>query len=87
MARSGGGGGGGRDMRSPMPMPTPGARTGPRQFVSESVGELRKVQWPGPRHTAVATMVVGTFTLFFAIYLTIVDAAVAPFINFLMGRG
>lgn len=59
--------------RSPLPPPTSQPRTPWRQFVRESWAELRKVQWPTRQHVAQGTLVVGVVTVFFAIYLSLVD--------------
>lgn len=66
------GGGKGDRARSPMP-PAGGPRTPMRRFVRESWGELRKVQWPSRTQVAQGTLVVGIVTVFFAVYLTLLD--------------
>jgi preprotein translocase SecE subunit len=44
-----------------------------RRYVRESWGELRKVQWPTRTQVAQGTLVVGIVTVFFAVYLTVLD--------------
>lgn len=66
-AASSGGSGGNR------PSPPSGSRTGARQFLRESWGELRKVQWPTRQQVATGTLVVGVVTAAFAAYISLVD--------------
>ena len=97
MARSGGSGtgkgkgkagkGGARGPQPSMPIATGGPRSSPRKFISESWGELRKVQWPTGRQVMQGTLVVGVFTAFFAVYFQIIDAGIEPLVNnLLLGR-
>ena len=53
----------------PRPAPRPGAqRTGPRQFLREVRGELRKVAWPSrPEVLNYSTIVLGTLIILIAL--------------------
>ena len=44
--------------RRPQPAPAQRERTGPRQYLSEVRGELRKVAWPTRREVANSTVIV-----------------------------
>ncbi len=69
-----GGTGDGRATRRNVPTPPPGGqRSGPRKFVRESWGELRKVQWPSRQQVAQGTVVVAVVTIFFAAFVSGVD--------------
>jgi preprotein translocase subunit SecE len=57
---------------SPLPPPS-GQRVGPRKFLREAWGELRKVQWPSRQQVATGTLIVGVVTAFFATYIALVD--------------
>jgi preprotein translocase subunit SecE len=68
----GAGKGRGAGQRTPVPPPS-GQRVGMRQFVRESWGELRKVQWPSKEQVAQGTLVVIVVAAFFAAYIFAVD--------------
>ncbi|MBC7461741.1 MAG: preprotein translocase subunit SecE [Thermoleophilia bacterium] len=55
-----------------MPPPS-GSRVGPRKFLREAWGELRKVQWPTRQQVATGTLIVAVVTAFFALYISLVD--------------
>jgi preprotein translocase SecE subunit len=44
------------------------------KFVRESWAELRKVQWPSGKSVGQGTIVVAVVTVFFAVYLSVIDA-------------
>jgi preprotein translocase subunit SecE len=48
-------------------------RGGGRQFVSESIAELRKVEWPGQRQLLSATVVVIIAIAVVGLYLWVAD--------------
>jgi preprotein translocase subunit SecE len=50
-------------------------RGGGRQFISESVAELRKVEWPGQRQLVSATVVVLLAIAVVGFYLWVADEA------------
>ena len=50
-------------------------RGGARQFMSESVAELRKVEWPGQRQLVSATAVVLLAIAAVGLYLWVADEA------------
>ncbi len=50
-------------------------RGGGRQFISESVAELRKVEWPGQRQLVSATVVVLFAIAVVGFYLWVADEA------------
>ncbi len=53
----------------------------PARFLRESWGELRKVQWPTFEQVFHATVVVFFVTAAFAIFLTVVDLAIAKLVT------
>ena len=61
-----------RGKGAPLPQPS-GSRVGPRKFVREAWGELRKVQWPTRQQVATGTLIVAVVTAFFAAYISAVD--------------
>jgi len=63
-------------------MPPSGQRASLGRFVSESWGELRKVQWPTGQQVVQGTLVVGFVTAVFGIYLTVVDFLVVKGVNY-----
>jgi preprotein translocase subunit SecE len=56
-------------------------RGGFRGFAAESVGELKKVEWPGRRQLFTATVVVIIAIAVVGTYLWIVDLAFARFVK------
>ena len=56
-------------------------RGGFRGFASESVGELKKVEWPGRRQLASATVVVIIAVAVVGVYLWVADLAFARFVK------
>ena len=56
-------------------------RGGFREFVAESVGELKKVEWPGRRQLFTATVVVVIAIAVVGTYLWIADLAFARFVK------
>jgi preprotein translocase subunit SecE len=56
-------------------------RGGFRGFAAESVGELRKVEWPGRRQLFSATVVVIIAVAVVGAYLWIADLAFARFVK------
>ena len=53
----------------------PRERRGFRVFVGESVGELKKVEWPGQRQVISATVVVLIAVTVVGVYLYVADVA------------
>src|SRR5436189_694041 len=56
-------------------------RGGFRGFVAESIGELKKVEWPGRRQLITATVVVVIAIAVVGTYLWIADLAFARFVK------
>jgi preprotein translocase subunit SecE len=52
-----------------------------RGFVAESVGELKKVEWPGKRQLFSSTIVVIIAVAVVGIYLWITDLALSHFVK------
>ena len=64
----------GKQQRQGSPLPPPsGSRVGPRKFLREAWGELRKVQWPTRQQVATGTLIVAVVTAFFAAYISLAD--------------
>ena len=67
------------------PAPVESRRRG--SFISESIAELRKVDWPNRAQTIQGTVVVIVAVLIVGIYLWGVDQAIRPFVrNVLLGQ-
>jgi preprotein translocase subunit SecE len=56
-------------------------RGGLRGFTAESVGELRKVEWPGRRQLFSATVAVIIAVAVVGVYLWVADLAFARFVK------
>ena len=56
-------------------------RGGGRQFVSESVAELRKVEWPSQRQLLSATVVVIIAIAVVGLYLWVADELISRFVR------
>ena len=56
-------------------------RGGFRGFVAESIGELKKVEWPNRKQVASATLVVIIAVAIVGVYLWIADLAFARFVK------
>jgi preprotein translocase subunit SecE len=56
-------------------------RGGFRGFASESIAELKKVEWPGRRQLASATVVVIIAVAVVGVYLWVADLAFARFVK------
>jgi preprotein translocase subunit SecE len=56
-------------------------RGGIRGFAAESIGELKKVEWPNRRQLFTATVVVIIAIAVVGAYLWVADLAVARFVN------
>jgi preprotein translocase subunit SecE len=56
-------------------------RGGFRGFAAESVGELKKVEWPNRKQVASATIVVIIAVAIVGVYLWIADLAFARFVK------
>jgi preprotein translocase subunit SecE len=54
---------------------------GARQFIGESAGELRKVEWPGRRQVFSATVVVLIAVAVVGAYLWVADEALSRFVR------
>ena len=83
MAKTTAAGGRGRSERPRQPLPPQqgGQKTGARRFIRESWGELRKVQWPTRQQVLQGTLVVGIVTIFFAVYLSLIDVLMAKAVH------
>jgi len=55
------------------------------QFLKEAKVELKKVTWPTPKQTVASTSVVIIIVFIVAIYLGIVDFALAKLVKFVLG--
>ncbi len=55
------------------------------QFIKEAKLELKKVTWPTPKQTMASTAVVIIIVFIVAIYLGIVDFALAKMVKFILG--
>lgn len=62
-----------KDRRTPEQGAADGRRTGPVQFVNESVGELRKVVWPTANQVQQYFIVVLVFVLFIIAFVSLLD--------------
>ena len=56
-------------------------RGGFRAFAGESVGELKKVEWPGRRQVLAATVVVIIAVAVVGVYLYAADAVLSRFVR------
>lgn len=65
---------------SPLPPPS-GSRVGPRKFLREAWGELRKVQWPTRQQVATGTLIVAVVTAFFATFISLTDVIALRVVN------
>jgi preprotein translocase subunit SecE len=77
---TGGGRGGGR--RGPAPQ-TDKERTGPRQYINEVRGEMRKVAWPTRREVITSSIVVLVAVTFMTLLIFGYDYVSAKFVLFL----
>ena len=75
LAVAGAGGDGGRPERAPSQAGTgrPSHRNGLIRFIEESVGELRKVEWPTQNHLIQGTVVVIVACVVMGTYLYFAD--------------
>jgi preprotein translocase subunit SecE len=55
------------------------------QFLKEAKVELKKVTWPTPKQTLASTAVVIIIVFIVAIYLGIIDFALAKAVKFILG--
>jgi preprotein translocase, SecE subunit, bacterial len=55
------------------------------QFLKEAKVELKKVTWPTPKQTLASTAVVIIIVFIVAIYLGIIDFALAKLVKFILG--
>jgi preprotein translocase subunit SecE len=62
----------------------PGA--GGRRFVSESVAELKKVEWPTQSQLVAGTTVVLIACVIVGVYLYAADRVFSPLVNWLIGH-
>ena len=56
------------------------------QFLKEAKVELKKVTWPTPKQTMASTAVVIIIVFIVAIYLGIVDFALAKLVKYILGK-
>jgi preprotein translocase subunit SecE len=66
------------------PVGQPKSQTGARRergFIAESIGELKKVEWPGKRQLFSATVVVIIAVAVVGTYLWIADLALSHFVK------
>ena len=61
-----------------------GAGGGGRRFISESVAELKKVEWPSQRQVLTGTVVVIIACAIVGTYLWLADLALQPFVQRLL---
>jgi preprotein translocase subunit SecE len=55
------------------------------QFLKEAKVELKKVTWPTPKQTMASTAVVIIIVFIVAIYLGIIDFALAKAVKYILG--
>jgi preprotein translocase subunit SecE len=55
------------------------------QFIKDAKVELKKVTWPTPKQTMASTAVVIIIVFIVAIYLGLVDFALAKLVKFILG--
>ena len=55
------------------------------QFLKDAKVELKKVVWPTPKQTMASTAVVIIIVFIVAIYLGLVDFALAKLVKFILG--
>jgi preprotein translocase subunit SecE len=55
------------------------------QFLKDAKVELKKVTWPTPKQTLASTAVVIIIVFIVAIYLGIIDFALAKAVKFILG--
>jgi preprotein translocase subunit SecE len=55
------------------------------QFIKDAKVELKKVTWPTPKQTMASTAVVIIIVFIVAIYLGLVDFALAKMVKFILG--
>ena len=82
------GGDSGRPERRPEPRPSAPAASHPRRFnfIRESWGELKKVEWPGQTQVVQATVVVLIACIVVGAYLYINDRVWAHVVQWLLGQ-
>ena len=83
LAVAGAGGDGGRPERAPSQAGTgrPAHRNGLIRFIQESVGELRKVEWPGQNQVVQGTVVVIIACVIIGTYLYFADQIFSKFVS------
>jgi preprotein translocase subunit SecE len=64
-----------------------GGGGGGRRFISESWGELKKVEWPNQRQVLTGTVVVIIACAIVGFYLYLADLALQPFVQRLLLGG
>jgi preprotein translocase subunit SecE len=64
-----------------------GGGGGGRRFISESWGELKKVEWPNQRQVLTGTVVVIIACAIVGFYLYVADLALQPFVQRLLLGG
>ena len=57
-----------------------------RTFLGEVRNEMKRVTWPGKREVYATTVVVILVSVFFGLYLWIIDMALASAVHWLFGR-
>jgi preprotein translocase subunit SecE len=62
-----------------------GALTRTREFVVETIDELKKVTWPDFPQLKNATLVIIVFVIIVAVIIWLMDISVRTIINFIMG--
>ena len=71
------------DRRSQPPQQTTKEKTGPRQYLSEVRGELKKVAWPTKREVTNSSMVVFIAIVFMTTLIFFLDYGSSKFVLFL----
>ncbi len=57
-----------------------------RTFIEEVRNEMRRVTWPGRREVYATTVVVVLVSVFFGVYLWVVDLALASVVRWLIAQ-
>ena len=57
-----------------------------RTFLGEVRNEMKRVTWPGKREVYATTVVVILVSVFFGLYLWIIDMALSSAVHWLFGR-
>jgi preprotein translocase subunit SecE len=75
----------GQQQRRPQPAPVQREKTGPRQYLSEVKGELRKVAWPTRKEVVNSTIVVLIAVVVMTSLIFLFDLGSSNFVLWLFG--